>query len=202
VTEIRSYRRVFDLERRIYRIDEIRLNPAGVPVRGVLYLLVAVAASLVAAGLPVLGAPLRALPWFARDLALPAGAAAILTVVRIDGRTFHHSARAAVSFWIAPRQSTGLGIASRPAPRWRPESITFLPDGSDAVVRRSRYTGPGSVAVLVRHHTQVRERRLGSRREISLTAADSGSSLRRARVIALDRRTTLVVALDRRGGPG
>ena len=33
--EIRSYRRVFDLERRIYSIDRVRLNPGGVPVRGV-----------------------------------------------------------------------------------------------------------------------------------------------------------------------
>ncbi len=33
--EIRSYRRVFDLERRIYQVDRLRLNPSGVPVRGV-----------------------------------------------------------------------------------------------------------------------------------------------------------------------
>ncbi len=37
--EIRSYRRVFDLERRIYSVDQLRLNPGGVPVRGVLYFL-------------------------------------------------------------------------------------------------------------------------------------------------------------------
>ena len=30
-SEIRSYRRVFDLERRIYSIDRLRLNPGGVP---------------------------------------------------------------------------------------------------------------------------------------------------------------------------
>jgi hypothetical protein len=34
--DIRSYRAVFDLERRIYRIDRLRLNPSGVPVRGVI----------------------------------------------------------------------------------------------------------------------------------------------------------------------
>jgi hypothetical protein len=32
--EIRSFRRVFDLERRIYRVDRLRLNPGGIPVRG------------------------------------------------------------------------------------------------------------------------------------------------------------------------
>ena len=33
--EVRSYRTVFDLERRLYRIDRLRLNPGGVPVRGI-----------------------------------------------------------------------------------------------------------------------------------------------------------------------
>ena len=42
--EIRSYRAVFDLERRIYRIDRLRLNPAGVPVRGIVYFLALLAA--------------------------------------------------------------------------------------------------------------------------------------------------------------
>ena len=37
--EIRSYRRVFDLERRVYSVDRLRLNPGGVPVRGIVYLL-------------------------------------------------------------------------------------------------------------------------------------------------------------------
>ncbi len=37
--EIRSYRAVFDLERRIYRVDQLRLNPGGIPVRGVVYFL-------------------------------------------------------------------------------------------------------------------------------------------------------------------
>ena len=40
VMEVRSYRRVFDLERRIYSIDRMRLNPSGVPLRGVVYFLV------------------------------------------------------------------------------------------------------------------------------------------------------------------
>ena len=35
--EIRSYRRVFDLERRVYSVDRLRLNPSGVPVRGIVY---------------------------------------------------------------------------------------------------------------------------------------------------------------------
>ena len=53
--EIRSYRRVFDLERRIYRIDHLRLNPSGVPVRGVVYFLALLAGVLLAARLPGAG---------------------------------------------------------------------------------------------------------------------------------------------------
>ena len=47
--EIRSFRRVFDLERRVYSVDRFRLNPAGVPVRGILYLLVALLTAIRAA---------------------------------------------------------------------------------------------------------------------------------------------------------
>ena len=51
--EIRSYRAVFDLERRIYRVDQLRLNPGGIPVRGVVYFLAILAATLLASSLPL-----------------------------------------------------------------------------------------------------------------------------------------------------
>ena len=56
MTDVRSYRAVFDLERRIYRIDRLRLNPGGVPVRGVLYFLGLLVAGAVTARLPLLAA--------------------------------------------------------------------------------------------------------------------------------------------------
>ena len=58
--EIRSYRAVFDLERRIYRVDQLRLNPGGIPVRGVVYFLAILAATLIAGGLPLVGAAVGA----------------------------------------------------------------------------------------------------------------------------------------------
>src|SRR5918911_37847 len=85
--EIRSYRSVFDLERRLYRIDRFRLNPSGVPVRGLVYVALLVLAVLVAQRLPIVGAPVRVLPWQVRYAALPGGCAALLTMLRIDGRT-------------------------------------------------------------------------------------------------------------------
>ena len=68
--EIRSYRRVFDLERRVYSVDRLRLNPSGVPVRGVAYF-VAVLAARCLLEPPVTRAGLDLVPWYLRDLLLP-----------------------------------------------------------------------------------------------------------------------------------
>jgi hypothetical protein len=88
VIEIRSYRAVFDLERRIYRVDRLRLNPGGIPVRGVVYFLAILLTTLIAGRLPLVGEPIRALPWYLRDLALPIASATLLSVIRIEGRRF------------------------------------------------------------------------------------------------------------------
>ena len=69
--EIRSYRRVFDLERRVYSVDRLRLNPSGVPVRGVVYFVAVVAVVLASSSLPLLGTGLGLAPWYLRDLLFP-----------------------------------------------------------------------------------------------------------------------------------
>lgn len=154
--EIRSYRSVFDLERRIYRIDRLRLNPGGVPVRGAVYFIVLLLATLLASAAPVVGLGVRVLPWYLRELALPAGMAVLLTAIRIEGRPFHQGARAMARFAVGPRRLVGMrarGRLDRSAPgrRWRPPEVLFLPDGSDARLRRLRYTGPGAVLATVAH---------------------------------------------------
>src|ERR1700686_2673097 len=113
--EIRSYRSVFDLERRIYRVDRVRLNPGGVPVRGAVYFLTLLLASLLVAALPLVGAIARVLPWYLRHLALPAGAAALLTVLRIDGRPFHVAAWALLAYAVQPSRMLGDGRGLLPA---------------------------------------------------------------------------------------
>lgn len=157
--EIRSYRRVFDLERRIYTVDRLRLNPGGIPVRGVVYFLAIAAATVIAGRLPLLGALARALPWYARDVALPAAWAALLTAVRVEGRPFHLAAAALARHWSGPRHFVGARPsrpgACSPGRRWLPEEIVMLPDGSDGRMRRLRYTGPGAVLVAVEHERAV-----------------------------------------------
>lgn len=159
--EIRSYRHVFDLERRIYRIDHIRLNPGGVPVRGIVYFLLLLGGAAAAARLPLVGIAVRTAPWYARDVALPALVAALLTVVRLEGRPFHLAVRALLRFHFEPRRIAGLEIGAgrgrrgrRPGEHWHPASLLMLPDGSERG-RRLRYTGPGALLVGVAHERRT-----------------------------------------------
>jgi hypothetical protein len=145
MSEIRSYRSVFDLERRIYRVDRVRLNPGGIPVRGVLYFLALLLALALAARAPLLGDAMRAAPWYVREIALPALGAGLLTLVRVEGRPFHLAAAALLAHALGPRYLCGLAPRAAPGRRWLPEDLLVLPDGSDARLRRLRYTGPGAV---------------------------------------------------------
>jgi hypothetical protein len=201
--EIRSYRRVFDLERRIYRVDRLRLNPGGVPVRGVLYFLAILSATLVAGRLPLLHVLGTAVPWYVRNLALPAASATVLTVIRIEGRTFHLAAHALVRYRQGPRWLVGVGRANAPGERWYPSEIVLLPDGSDSRMRRLRYVGPGAVLVATEH--ACAGRKLGGRSlcigrcrraRVTLRELPGRRALRSAQVIALARGARLLVRSD------
>lgn len=160
--EIRSYRSVFELERRIYRVDRVRLNPSGVPVRGALYFVALLLMALLAAALPLVGMPLRLLPWYMRDLALPLGGAALLTVIRIDGRPFHLAAWSLLGYALRPSRIQCAGAAPLPLTQWRPGALVMLPDGSEARLRRMRCTGPAQARVTVAHERlEWRKRPLG-----------------------------------------
>ena len=151
MTEIRSYRAVFDLERRIYRVDQLRLNPGGIPVRGVVYFLAILLAMLIAGGLPLVGAAIGALPWYLRDLALPVASATVLSVIRIEGRPFHLAAYALLRYRVCARRLAGVRPCAAHGECWRPEEILLLPDGSDGEMRRLLYTGPGAVLISAAH---------------------------------------------------
>jgi hypothetical protein len=149
--EIRSFRRVFDLERRIYSIDRVRLNPGGVPGRGVMYFLALLALALVVADLPLIGALARQAPWYLRAIALPGAGATLLSAIRLEGRTFHLAAHALARYRLGPRWLAGMRRCRRPGGLWQPGELLILPDGSDGRLRRLRYTGPGAVLVAIEH---------------------------------------------------
>ena len=191
--EIRSYRRVFDLERRIYRVDRLRLNPGGVPVRGVVYFLAILAGALIAGRLPLLGNATGLLPWYLGDLALPAASAAILTMIRVEGRPFHMAARAVLRYRTEPRRLAGARRCNGPGERWCPEEIVLLPDGSDSRMRHMRYTGPGAVLVSVKHEPLPTGPRNPS---LTLRGLPGGGVLKRAQVIALAPGARLMIRSD------
>jgi len=199
--DVRSYRRVFDLERRIYRVDRLRLNPAGVPVRGIVYFLVIVGLALLVARLPLLALVASGVPWYVRDVALPGGFAALLTVIRIEGRPFHLAAQALLRHRAGWRRLSclrpcGPNSCAFPGARWMPEQIVLLPDGSEGRMRRLRYTGPGAVLVAVAHHRQLRGSALelfGRRPCVVLRQRLGARPPSRGQVIVLERAAQLRV---------
>ena len=149
--EVRSYRTVFSLERRVYQLDTLRLNPAGVPLRGLAYCATLVLLALVARAAPGTSLLLAPLPWYLADLAMPVALGALLTMLRIEGRPFHLAAGALVRLSCAPRQSWRLAPARRRRRIWLPPSVVLIPDGSEARPRSLRYRGPGAVLVAFAH---------------------------------------------------
>jgi hypothetical protein len=148
--EIRSFRAVFALERRIYRIDTLRLNPGGVPLRGIAYAIALVLLALVAGTVPPTSFVDTVIPWYVRDLAAPLCVAILLASVRLDGRPFHIAAGSICGFILGPRRLHRLAAAPRQR-RWGPPDVLLVPDGSEASLRSMRFRGPGAVLVQIGH---------------------------------------------------
>ncbi len=199
--EIRSYRRVFDLERRIYSVDRLRLNPGGVPVRGVVYFLAILAVVALAGALPLLGTLAGGLHWYLRDVAIPGAGATVLGVVRLEGRTFHQAAQALLRYGIGPRRLVGARRCAGLGGRWFPHELLLFPDGSDGRMRELRYTGPGAVLVTIEHerggraieHGTSGVARPGRRVALTVRQRADARSLERGEVIALGRDARLRV---------
>jgi hypothetical protein len=200
--EIRSYRPVFDLERRIYRIDRLRLNPSGVPVRGVLYFLGALTLVEALGRMPLLGAAVDAVPWYLLDLALPACGAVLLTLIGIEGRPSHLAAYALARYRFDRRTPPGLHARRRGSPprnvnapgaRWWPDDLVVLPDGSDSRLRRLRYTGPGAVLVTIAHKRVHPTLPAGIRAALVVREDSPRRALAEGEVIALQRKSRMRV---------
>ncbi len=197
---IRSYRRVFDLERRIYRIEGLRLNPGGIPVRGIAYLMTLLFLALALERLTPISFLAHVLPWYVRDLALPGMFSVALAVVRIEGRPFHLAARAVLGCSLGPRRIAGLGGGRRSARStsavWRPGPLLMVPDGSDHRMRRLAYRGPGALLVAVAHERRLRRgplATLGLRPQLVLRELHGVERPARGEVVVLDRTARLSV---------
>jgi hypothetical protein len=101
--QIRSFRVVFDLERRIHHVDRFRVPlPYGVPLRSVGYAAAALVAVLIGQGLPIVGSVLMTMDAPVRLALLPIGVSVLLSRLRIDGRPAHVAALAWLRFVVGP----------------------------------------------------------------------------------------------------
>jgi hypothetical protein len=146
-----------------------------------------------------------------RELALPGVLAALMSVIRVEGRPFHLAARAVVLYGLSSRCTDGLRPCGPAGGRWHPADIVVLPDGSDSRMRRLRYSGPGAVLIAVEHERagRVNERaatgvaQWGSRRVVRVRERERARTLTDGEVICLGRRARLRVdagAIDRGHG--
>ncbi|HWG09036.1 MAG TPA: hypothetical protein VN672_08515 [Solirubrobacteraceae bacterium] len=190
---------MFDLERRIYRIDRVRLNPGGIPVRGLAYFLSLLLTTLVAERLPLVRLVGQVVPWYVRDLGFPLALSSILGVIRIEGRPFHLAARSLLACAVGPRRRIGLIRPCRssraPFSIWRPDRLVMVPDGSDSRMRSLSYRGPGALFVAVAHERRLRRGPLVAlrlRSELALRELDVARPAR-GEIVVLDRGARLRV---------
>lgn len=181
---VRSYRGVFEFERRIYRIDRYRLSPGGVPVRGVLHLIVCAAVVFLAGRLPVLSSVLGAFPWTLRWVGIPVGLAVLTTILKLDGRPLHRALIPLVRFVVLPRRLAGFRAAAAPGSRWHPGEMVTALDGSGPRLPKLTYTGPGALVIRTPHTRSEHRPRL-SRCPGIVTLEATANSRAQAKGIAM-----------------
>lgn len=144
---IRSYRVCFELERRIHQIDRWRIPvPYGIPLRGISYAALALAAVLVVQGLPLVGALLGALHPALRLVILPVGVAYAACRIQVDGRPAHSAALAWLGYQLAPRRVAAFRALATPGPVTLSD-VSIAPDGSGSSYRPGIVRGPATVVL-------------------------------------------------------
>jgi hypothetical protein len=144
---VRSYRRVFEVDRRIYRVDRWVLPvPGGVPLRGVAYFVAALLTAVLAARLPIIGGLVGELAAPLRYVVLPVGVALLGTQVAPDGRLAHRFAWGWLCWRLrSRRRSSGRTVPLEDeAVAWHGVVATGW-DESAPSLRHGRVAGPAMV---------------------------------------------------------
>ena len=175
--EIRSFRVVFALERRIHRIDRFRIPlPYGLPVRAAVYAFGALVLVVLAGRLPAVGELIRLLPAPLRFVAIPIGIGFVLSRVRVDGRPAHRFLVSYARHRYSPRYTSAFRKVDPPGRAFRvAEPITFVADWR-------RVVGPARLRLT--EAAELEERRHGTQLVIRPAA---GGTLRCARLLEVDR---------------
>ena len=145
--QLRGYRRVFRIERRLFRFDRWRIPyPHGVPLRGLGYFVVLELALVALGRLPLIGA-LVALPSpVIAFLFAPAAGAFLLMQGRIDGRPPHHVLGSLLRFSLSPRCLAGLGACPRPGEVVAPVAdLAVAHDARESFLVPGRVKGPATI---------------------------------------------------------
>jgi hypothetical protein len=153
---VRSFRLVFELERRLFKLERWRLPfPYGLPLKGIVYAIGALCALLLLGSVPIAGDALSLLPAPVRFLILPAGIAYVLAQFQLDGRSAHVSAAAWARQRLGPRRLTGTRSAPFPGEVHKFDPITFVPDERSVRYRRASIAGPARM--LLRYPVSARQ---------------------------------------------
>jgi hypothetical protein len=145
--QLRGYRRVFRIERRLFRFDRWRIPyPHGVPLRGIGYFLILEFAAFLLSRLPVLGALLALPSPVIPFLGLPAAGAFVLMQGRIDGRPPHHVLGSLLRYSMRPRWLAGLSPCPRPGEVVVPVTdLAVAYDGRESFPVGGRIRGPAKI---------------------------------------------------------
>jgi hypothetical protein len=157
---IHSFRVVFELERRIHKVDRWRIPvPYGVPLRGLAYWAIALVVTIALTRMPIAGVLIGALPTPIRLLILPVGVAYLLVRIDVDGRPAH----TALVTWIGWKFSAQRTAALRRVPAAgtavRLGDITLVPDERAARYRDAVIKGPAEVLLRYPPHGYVKGKR-------------------------------------------
>jgi TcpE family len=145
---IRSYRRVFEVDRRIYRVDRWALPvPGGVPLRGLAYFAATLGLVVLLGSLPGIGELVGVLTPPLRYVVLPLTVAVLGTQAAPDGRTAHRFARDWLRLRLrARRRCAGrvVPLEGEPVP-WH-GVLAARWDAHAARLQRARVRGPAMIA--------------------------------------------------------
>lgn len=186
--EIRSFRVVFAIERRLHRVDRWRLPlPYGLPVRGLGYGAGTLLAVLVVGALPGLDVLVAALPAPIRYVAVPVLVAAVLARVRVDGRPAHRFVFTFTRHRLGPRWVDAFAPVPAAGSVHVITDPVLLADSLQAdCYRPGRIHGPATVVLAQPARAQPHGH------ELRVTPA-GGPPLRRGKRIALQAGQTLII---------
>jgi hypothetical protein len=161
---VRSFRVVFELERRIHRVDRWRIPvPHGIPLQALAYAAAALLLVLLLSGVPLAGHVLGSLAPPLRLVILPVTVAYLLTRLRADGRPAHAAALAWLRHATSPSRVSGFRASLRTGRVVRLGEVALVPDERWARYRRAVVVGP--VQLVLRFPARAHARARGLRLE-------------------------------------